>query len=173
MTPEQLSQIHVPSDPRLSPDGTRVAFVVSTPNLDDDRYDRVLWVEGEQFTRGPGDSSPRWSPNGSELAFLRSVDGKPAQVSIIPSGGGEARVLTSFDGGVEALEWSPDGDKLVAVAVSYTEEWAGLDDEERSRRPRRIHTVPYRFDTRAGGWTHDRKRHLWLVTSEEKRSHGA
>jgi hypothetical protein len=30
--------------------------VVSTPNIDDDRYDRVLWVEGEQFTRGPGDS---------------------------------------------------------------------------------------------------------------------
>ena len=163
MTPDQLSQIHVPSDPRLSPDGTRVAFVVSTPNIDEDRYDRVLWVEGEQFTRGPGDSSPRWSPDGSKLAFLRSVDGKPAQVSIIPSDGGEARVLTSFDGGVEALEWSPDGGQLVVVAVTYTDEWAGLDDEERSRRPRRINSVPYRFDTRAGGWTHDRKRHLWLV----------
>ena len=163
MTPDQISEIHVPSDPRLSPDGTRVAYVVSTPNLEDDRYDRVIWVEGGQFTAGPGDSSPRWSPDGSGLAFLRSIDGSTAQVAIIPADGGDSRTVTDFELGVEALEWSPDGDRLVVVAVTYGDEWADLDDDERSRRPRRINSVPYRFDTRAGGWTHDRKRHLWLV----------
>ncbi len=163
MTPDQIAQLNVPSDPRVSPDGTRVAFVVSTPNLDEDRYDRVIWIENEQFTKGPADTSPRWSPDGDELAFLRSVDGEPAQVAIIPVYGGEARVLTSFECGVEALEWAPNGEHLVAVGVSYTEEWADADDEERSRRPRRITSVPFRFDTRAGGWTHDRRRHLWLV----------
>ena len=50
MTPDHIAQINVPSDPRVSPDGTQVAFVVSTPNLEDDRYDRVIWVENEQFT---------------------------------------------------------------------------------------------------------------------------
>jgi len=163
MTPDQISEIHVPSDPRLSPDGTRVAYVVSTPNLEEDRYDRVIWVEGGQFTAGPGDSSPRWSPDGSGLAFLRSIDGSTAQVAIIPADGGDSRTVTDFELGVEALEWSPDGDRLVVVAVTYGDEWADLDDDERSRRPRRINSVPYRFDTRAGGWTHDRKRHLWLV----------
>ena len=163
MTPDQISEIHVPSDPRLSPDGTRVAYVVSTPNLEDDRYDRVIWVEGGQFTAGPGDSSPRWSPDGSMLAFLRSIDGSTAQVAIIPADGGDSRTVTDFELSVEALEWSPDGERLVVVAVTYGDEWADLDDDERSRRPRRINSVPYRFDTRAGGWTHDRKRHLWLV----------
>ncbi|HUG32940.1 MAG TPA: S9 family peptidase [Acidimicrobiia bacterium] len=163
MTPDQLDQINTPSDPRLSPDGTRVAFVDSTPNLDDDRYNRCIWVENEQFTAGPGDTAPRWSPNGSELAFLRSVDGEPAQVAIIPVDGGEARIVTSFDRGVEALEWSPDGESLVVVGVTYTEDWTDLDDDERDRRPRRLTRVPYRFDTRVGGWTHDRRRHLWLV----------
>ena len=163
MTPDQLAELNVPSDPRLSPDGTQVAFVVSTPNLDEDRYDRAIWMENEQFSAGPGDTSPRWSPDGSRLAFLRSVDGEPAQVAVIPADGGEARVVTSFENGVEALEWSPNGDRLAAVAVTFVDEWAELDEEERVRRPRRINSVPYRFDTRAGGWIHDRKRHLWLV----------
>ena len=163
MTPDQLASLNVPSDPRISPDGTQVAFVVSTPNLGEDRYDRSIWVEHEQFTTGPGDTAPRWSPDGTRLAFLRSVDGGPAQVAIIPTDGGEAQVFTSFEKGVEAMEWSPNGDRLIAVAVTFVDEWAELDEKERSRRPRRINSVPYRFDTRAGGWIHDRKRHLWLV----------
>ena len=163
MTPDQLASLNVPSDPRISPDGTRVAFVASTPNLDEDRYDRSIWVEHEQFTAGPGDTAPRWSPDGTRLAFSRSVDGEPAQVAIIPTDGGEAQVVTSFEKGVEALEWSPNGDRLVVVAVTFVDDWAELDEEERSRRPRRMKSVPYRFDTRAGGWIHDRKRHLWLV----------
>ncbi|HEU4894317.1 MAG TPA: S9 family peptidase, partial [Acidimicrobiia bacterium] len=163
MKPAQISEIRIPSDPRLSPDGTRVAYVVSTPNLEDDRNDRAIWVEGSQFTAGPGDSAPRWSPDGSRLAFLRSSDGSPAQVAIIPADGGDSRTVTSFELGVEALEWSPEGDRLVVVGVTYEGDWAEIDDDERSRRPRRIDSVPYRFDTRAGGWIHDRKRHLWLV----------
>ncbi len=161
MTPDQLTATHVPSDPRLSPDGTHVAFVVSTPNTEEDRYDRSIWVENEKFTSGPGDSGPRWSPDGTKLAFLRSVDGEPAQVAVIPVAGGESRVITSFDRGVEALEWSPNGDRLAVVAVTYTDEWTDLDDDERNRRARRVRSVPYRYDNM--GWLHDRKRHIWLV----------
>ena len=161
MTPDQLTEAHVPTDPRLSPDGHRVAFVVSTQNVDEDRYDRAIWIDDSRFTSGPGDTAPRWSPDGRKLAFLRSVDGDPAQVAIIPVDGGEARVVTDFELGVEALEWSGDGESLVVVAVTYTEDWTDLDEDELKRKPRRVANVPYRYDGR--GWTHDRKRHLWLV----------
>jgi dipeptidyl aminopeptidase/acylaminoacyl peptidase len=163
MTPDQLDQIKVPSDPRLSPDGARVAFVVSRPNLEDDRYDRTIWIDDSVFTSGPGDLAPRWAPDGGRIAFLRSADDSPPQVTVIPVDGGEAKVITEFELGVEALEWSPDGSQILVVAVTYTEAWSDLDDEERSRRPRRLTSVPYRFDTKVGGWTHDRKRHLWLI----------
>lgn len=161
MKPDHLARLNVPSDPRLSPDGKRVAFVVSTPNLEEDRYDRRIWIEDEPFTSGPGDTTPRWSPDSNEMAFLRKMDDEPAQVAVIPVDGGEATVVTGFELGVEALEWAPAGGLLAVVAVSYIDDWTDLDDEERGRRPRRITSVPYRSDGR--GWTHDRKRHIWLV----------
>lgn len=161
MRAEHLADLNIPSDPRLSPDGASAAFVVSTPNLGEDRYDRRIWIDDEPFTSGPWDSAPRWSPDGAMLAFIRGADGEPGQLAVIPTGGGEAEILTDFELGVEAVEWSPDGDRLVVVAVTHTEEWAGFDDDERKRRPRRISGVPYRYDNR--GWTHDRQRHLWLV----------
>ena len=164
MRPDELHLLTAPSDPRISPDGETTAFVISTPNLDEDRYDRSVWLaskEVRQFTSGPGDTNPRWSPDGDELVFLRSVDGEPAQVAVIPVGGGEARTLSDFEFGAEAVEWSPDGTSLIAVGVTAIDEWEKLDDEERKRRPRRVKQVPFRFD--GMGWIHDRKRHLWIL----------
>lgn len=165
MTPEDLSLLRLPSGCRISPDATRYAFVVTNPDITRNLNIREVWVGDEhgarRFTSGDDDFSPRWSPDGARLAFLRSVDGSDKQVAVMPADGGEAKVVTDFTHGVESLEWSPDGKWLVVVAVTPVPDWEGLDDFERSRRPRRIATLPYRYDDR--GWTHDRKRHLWLV----------
>src|SRR5690606_14674756 len=102
------------------------AYTVGRPDPENDRYQRSIWIcdplGARQFSAGPRDSAPRWSPTGLEIAFLRSPeDGKPAQVAVIPFGGGEPKVITDFEFGVEALEWSPDGSRLVVVAVTPTE----------------------------------------------------
>jgi len=171
MTPDDLSLLAIPTDPRLSPDGLRTALVVSIPDLEEDRYLRRIWVsDGDglrPFTQGPGDTAPRWSPDGQRLAFLRKKDqeAKP-QVAVMPAGGGEPGLMTDFTFGVEALEWSPDGSWLLALAVTPTEDWDGLDEEERKHKPRRITFVPYRFDNK--GPTHDRRRHLWLVDPQSE-----
>lgn len=140
-------------------------FVVSTMDMTADRYDRKIWVSDESgsrpFTAGPEDTAPRWSPDGTTLAFLRAADGAKPQVAVMPVAGGEPRVVSDFACGVEAIEWSPDGSSILVVAVTYADDWTELDDDERGRKPRRITAVPYRFDNK--GWTHDRRRHLWLV----------
>ena len=167
MEPRDLAGVSIPSDPRLHPDGTRVALAMSRINLVDDRYDRTIWLwDGDTerpFTHGPDDSSPRWSPDGSLLAFLRKGPGHDdqTQVAVMPAGGGEATVISNLPLGVETIEWSPSGDRLIAIGVDWVEEWAGLDEEERSRRPRRIERIPFRFDNK--GWLHDRRRHLYLI----------
>lgn len=168
MKPKDLSRLRLPSGSRVTSKGDRYAFVVTTPDIESDRNSKTIWIGAEgaprPFTAGPGDSAPRWSPDGTRLAFLRDVEGSGKQVAVMPTNGGEPELATDFAHGVEALEWSPDGTRLVVVAVTPTEEWDGLDEEERDRKPRRVTEVPYRFDNK--GWTHDRKRHLWIVDPE-------
>jgi len=165
--PEDLATLVTLSDPRLHPDTKRVAFVVTRIDLEADGYRLQVHLHKEDdhqpFTSGPVDHFPRWSPDGSSLAFLRATDlAKPiAQVAVMPSDGGEARLVTDFPLGVESLAWSPDGSQLCVVAKSYQGDVAELSDEERSRRPRRVTEFPFRFDGR--GWLHDRRRQLWLV----------
>ena len=63
-------------------------------NLDDDRYERRIWVwdgtTARSFTHGPADTRPRWSPDGTRLAFLRASGepGKPAQVAVMDPAAG-------------------------------------------------------------------------------------
>jgi eukaryotic-like serine/threonine-protein kinase len=81
--------------------------------------DGVLWqskVDGSdkiQLTFPPmvGDTG-RWSPDGTRIVFSSSYPGKPPQLYLIPSGGGEPEQLTprvpaSGDG-----SWSQDGESI-------------------------------------------------------------
>jgi dipeptidyl aminopeptidase/acylaminoacyl peptidase len=167
MLPEDLSCFRTVSDPQLHPDGVQVAFVVSRMDLDEDRYERQIWLwDGESartFTRGPADSRPRWSPGGTRLAFLRATGekGDPAQVAVMPFGGGEATTLTEFAHGATEAEWSPDGSRLAVIGSEWVDEWADLEDDERGRKPRRIVRAGYQFDNL--GWRHDRRSNVYLV----------
>jgi dipeptidyl aminopeptidase/acylaminoacyl peptidase len=175
MRAEDLDQLQIPSDPRLHPNGERVAFVVSQMDSEGDRYRRRIHIHdggvARPFTAGPGDTFPRWSPDGTRLAFLRTGDAKDAkpQLAVIAVDGGESQTLTEFDLGVEYLAWSPDGRWLCVVAVTWTEEWEELSEEDRKRQPRRIRHFPYRFDNM--GWLHDRRRHLWLIDPRGEEEH--
>lgn len=169
MLPKDLASYASISDPQLHPDGVRVAFVVSRMNFEADRYDRAVWLwdggEARQLTHGPVDLRPRWSPAGDRWAFLRASGeaGEGPQVAVMATAG-EARLVTSF--GIQAVEaeWSPDGLQLAVVGEEWQPEWADLDDEARTRRPRRITGSRWRFDNL--GFLHDRHRRVYLVDPE-------
>ncbi len=168
MTPDDLGAFRIPSDPRLHPDGERVAFVVTRTNLDEDRYDRQIWVtdgsgDVRPFTAGPGDSAPRWSPDGTRLAFLRRGTGDKdvPQVHVMPVDGGEPTVVSDFPLGATEIEWSPDSARIAAIGKVWRGEWADLDDAERARAPRRVTDLPWRRDNE--GWVHDRRSHVYLL----------
>lgn len=95
--------------PRLSPDGSRVAF---TSNRSGSWQVWVCDRDGSSasqvtsFASGAGLAS--WSPDGKSLAFDAAVRGNP-DIYVISSSGGPARQLTTDDSVEAAPAWSRDG----------------------------------------------------------------
>lgn len=119
------------SDPQMSPDGQRVAYVV-TPTLSTQRPSRsAIWIAPVDRGAAPHrlisgtqlESSPRWSPDGRDIAFLSSRADPSAsgiaakQVWIAPAEGGPPRRLTASATEVRNFSWSADGKVLAYVAA--------------------------------------------------------
>ena len=123
ITPEELADRIVPADPRISPDGSRVAFVAAPVGKKGEHRTRAVWIgEGgkpaRQLTAGSAnDRAPRWSPDGTRLLF-QSDRLKPGdddeRLFLLPLAGGEAQPLGELGGELSQAEWSPDG-RFVAV----------------------------------------------------------
>ena len=107
------------SDPRVSPDGTQVAFVVRATDLEANRGRLDLYLaatDGSRVRRltshEAADSQPRWSADGRSLYFVSTRSGQ-AQVWRLSLEGGEAQPVTRLPLDVDALEVAPGGRHLV------------------------------------------------------------
>ncbi|MSQ14866.1 MAG: hypothetical protein EXR50_03270 [Dehalococcoidia bacterium] len=167
-SPEDFLRIKTPSDSQITPDGSRIAFVVSTYSVTQDETRSHIWMAsiaggpGRQFTNGPRrDHSPRWSPDGRALAFITDRGGRP-QVWLIPADGGEARALTDLKKGVSGLAWAPDGTRMVVVGRT-----GGPDTEVQERspvernKPLVINDLTYKLDGQ--GYFDGSHPHLFVV----------
>ena len=123
----------------ISPDGTRIAYVVRTPILEGEKseYLSQIWMVGadgsdpRQFTRGVTSASrPSFSPDGRWLAFS-SRRGEKGQVWAIPLDGGEAQQVTDAPNGAGAFEWSPDGTRIAYLMTDPETEDEALRKKEK------------------------------------------
>ena len=162
LTPEASLNMRSISDLQFSPDGNRLAFVVTEP-AKGERRARHIWLYEKrsgavrQFTYSPkSEFSPRWSPDGKQLAFISDRD-EQQQIYAMRADGGEANALTKGKRGVSSFAWSPDG-KLIAFLAPD----AKTEAEEKKEKDKDDAHVTDKEDKHARLWL------LTLDTSEAK-----
>ncbi|HET8911723.1 MAG TPA: S9 family peptidase [Ktedonobacteraceae bacterium] len=167
MSVEDLLQLQIPGDPRLSPNGRQIVFTIQASDKQANRSLSSIWLaatdrghQPQQITSGEHyDTSPRWSPDGTTLAFLSDRAG-PSQIFLLPMEGGEARQLTHLSQGVSEFSWRPDGQAFLVHAA-----WKPQDDQEASDN-NETSIVYTRLDEAWDGIGFKQGRHqqLWLTT---------
>jgi len=149
-----------PSTPRFSPDGKRIAFVVSRADMDRSVYDTDLWIANADGTnvlpltrRDANDADPQWSPDGKRIAFVSDRDEGRKAIWLIDPNGGEPWQLTHEQGDISNYAWSPDGQSIAFVM--------GDPPSEEKKKKKERHE-----DVRVIG-EDERQWHLYIVDAGE------
>jgi dipeptidyl aminopeptidase/acylaminoacyl peptidase len=165
LTAMDVMKIKAVGSPRISPDGSRVAYTVSEVKMEKDKEWKSatqVWVvptsggNARQFTRGEKSATaPEWSPDGTMIAFLsdREKDGE-RQVWMMNADGGEAWSVTAHKGGVSGFHFSPDGKRLLLTATDQPSK------DEEDRRKVKDDTMVIDHDIKMT--------HLWVFDLDKK-----
>ena len=163
ITPDHIFDYPSVSQPHMSADGSRLAFVKTT--IDRSTMERRSHIvvshspfsELSAFTEGPSDSAP--VIDGGRVLFLRPDDNDKKQVWTAQLEGGGARRITDLPGGVDEFVVSQGGERI--AVVSPVDPNAPDDSVSDRPRVRVVQRVRYRHDYR--GFTGDAFRQLFVV----------
>jgi dipeptidyl aminopeptidase/acylaminoacyl peptidase len=191
--PDDLYALRLPTDVRLSPDGSRIVYSLQESAPDLDAYRFSLWIvpadgsaPARRLTLGARrDTCPRWSPDGRTLAFLSDrgavlaagggsdrptdpatpKDGRgDVQVWLLPMDGGEASQLTRLPEDVTDLAWSPDGTRLCLVSAAVRPDRIVPRREPGEPPVRDVRLIDrLQYQLNGAGFTYDREPNLWVV----------
>lgn len=136
-TPELELKVKAVGAVRVSPDGKKVVYTVSSPVMASDKSEFVtqIWLANTdgsdpvQLTYAEKSSdNPRWSPDGRMLAFTSGRSGK-TNLYALRIAGGESEQLTDVKSAVGNFSWSPDGSRIAFVMRD-----APTDEEEKGNK---------------------------------------
>jgi len=118
-----IFELEVATDPQISPDGAKIAYVRLAMDIMTDKPRSNIWVVGNSGTGhrpllSSADSftSPRWSPAGDRLAYVSSAEGRGAELYVRWMDTGQTALLSNLPATPSAISWSPDGRQIAFSA---------------------------------------------------------
>jgi dipeptidyl aminopeptidase/acylaminoacyl peptidase len=166
ITPEILTTLKRVGSPQLSPDGKKMLYTVSTPNIKENNsqtkmylYIFNLMANIPFFESDMKQYSPRWFPDNNRIAFISTADDIP-QVFLTDTSFSKPKKLTNTKNGVSNLLVSPDG-----KYISYTTD-VKIDQTPQEKYPALskanimiFHDLPVRHWDE---WIDENWRHLFI-----------
>lgn len=172
MQPGDLGLLVSVDDPRVSPDGSSVAYVVTTMHVAANEYRSRVWIAATDGSTPPRpfsagdqrDRTPRWSPDGTRLAFVTHREEIGSQLyTMAVSGSGEPVRLAWAADEIDDVAWSPDGATL-AFGAREGDRRRDAKIKPKDQPPRRITHLYYKSD--GVGFVIDRARRIYTVAAD-------
>ena len=130
MTPIDVFAFRHAADPRISPDGRRIAYLLMARDIaTDSRTASLMLSDGRAGWRqiAPAADAPRWSPDSRRIAYLRR-DGAAHELVVQEVETGAVTVVASAPATLRDPAWSPDGTQLAwqQMVAAAAPDWVSL-----------------------------------------------
>ena len=156
------------SNPRISPDASRIVYTRGWSDRVNDQRKSSLWImnaDGSRNRQLLEGSGAQWSPDGTRILF--TTQGEPSGSQIFVrwmDAEGAVSQITRLANGPSNVRWSPDGKWIAFTSrVDDEAEFAGVKLPSRPKgaqwtgEPKVVERAGYRRDRRGyidTGWTH-------------------
>src|SRR5499427_2114827 len=180
LTINDIFNLELATDPRISPDGRRIIYVRQFADIMTDKRCSNLWIinfdgtDQRPLTTGNfSDTNPRWSPDGKQIIFISNRDQTPGSTPQIYRrwmDTGETAKITNLTQAPSGIAWSPDG-KWISFTMHVPETPASIikmpappEGAKWAEPAKVIDKLVYRFN--GPGYLKPGYTHLFVLPSE-------